>query len=389
MIRILEEQMSLMKILRFLSFVTALLVSHTALAGILWQATFDSLPDWESQEQITTSTVDGTISWDLTVPEPFSDYRSARGSLSTLGEHTFQINSKHRYGQIGKGLSCFYESANTHIGGGLGIWLGETGYDELYVGWWMLMQDNWRFATVGGLGGTIFKLFRVMSNIDNPDLKPKAAEPMNMYPTPWNRKPEWDLNTNPLNAQGEGGKQGYVILRWEQVMGEIVADKVAYNPEGRAGSLNDIYKNFDNSARVYWRDFHGRKIETGALPTASYAPADWVGNGKWVRYEIHVKHNTVGQDNGLFEFFLDGKKVGQVSGLHTRNTEKTKFNYIIIPDNIHNLIYANTTPPPPPEGEQAFAIDNIVVSTSYIGMPASGESTKQFYLNTPVFPLGN
>ena len=355
-------------------------------ASVIWQTSFDSLPDWESQEKISTSTSDGTISWDLSVPRPFSDYRSARGQLSALGEHTFQINSKNRFDQTGKGLSCYYESANNHVGGGLGIWLGETGYDELYVSWRMMMQDNWRFATVGGLGGTIFKLFRIMSNIDNPALKPNAAEPMNMYPTPWNRKPDWDLNTSPLNAQGEGGKQGYVILRWEQVMGKMIADKIAYNPEGRAGSLNDIYKAFDNSVRVNWADYHGRWIENGGLPTSASAPGDWVGNGQWVHYEVRVKHNTVGQSDGLFEFFLNGKKVAQVSGMVTRNTLKTKFNYIIIPDNIHNLIYANTTPPPPPAGEQLFAIDDITVATSYIGMPMPGKSINTIFLYAPEFP---
>ncbi len=348
-------------------------------AETILEVNFDSLPDWQSAEKLTGEN-SATVSWDLNIPEPFSDYRSTRGQLAILGEHTFQINSKNYRGISGKGLSCFYEAANNHVGGGLGIWLGETGYDELYLNFWMKLSDNFRFATIGGLGGTIFKLFRIMSNIDNPALKPNAAEPMNMYTTPWNRRPEWDENTSPLNSSGEGGKQGYVILRWEQIMGEMAMDKVAYNPEGRAGSLDDIHSPFDNNTRIMMKDYHLKFIQSGGLPTSSSAPSDWVGNNQWVFYEIHVKHNDIGINNALVELFLNGKKVAQKSGFKLRNTIQTKFNYIIIPDNMYNMVYANSTPPPPPAGEQLFVIDDITITTKRQGGPS-----KTIFLSPPSF----
>ncbi len=337
----------------------------TMVTGIIFEDNFDSMIDWQSQEKLTGED-SATVAWDLNIPAPFSDYRSSRGQLSSLGEHTFQINNKNFRGSNGKGLSCFYEAANNHVGGGLGIWLGETGYDELYLSFWMKLEDDFRFATIGGLGGTIFKLFRIMSNIDNPALKPNAAEPMNMYQTPWNRKPEWDDNTTPLNSSGEGGKQGYVILRWEQIIEQMAMDKLAYNPEGRAGSLADIHEAFDDGTRIMMKDYHLKFISSGGLATSSYAPADWVGNGQWVHYEIHVKHNDIGVDNALVELFLNGTKVATKSNFRLRNTLETKFNYIILPDNVYNMVYANTTPPAPPGGEQLFVIDDVVVSTEPI-----------------------
>ncbi|HFC36239.1 MAG TPA: fibronectin type III domain-containing protein, partial [Candidatus Moranbacteria bacterium] len=78
--------------------------SSTQSSGIIWETDFDNIPDWQSAEKLTGKD-NATISWDLNIPAPFSDYRSTRGQLAILGEHTFQINSKNYRGISGKGLS--------------------------------------------------------------------------------------------------------------------------------------------------------------------------------------------------------------------------------------------------------------------------------------------
>lgn len=344
-------------------------------SGVLWETNFDDLPNWSSAE--TASITIASLS-----PESaaiygitgglFDGYRSARGQLDVNGRQTYQITSDHAYGGTGKALDCWYEAAQLQVGGGLGIHLGADGYDEVYLRWRMRFDDDYRHATVGGLGGTIDKLFRIMSNVDSNQWAVKT-DPMDMQRTPSTR-PDWLDNCDPFNSYGECGKQGYVILRWEQIGGQMAADKIAYNPEGRAGSLNDIYYDFDNSIQINFNDYHASYSNTNPLTTSSHYPDyDYVGNGNWVTYEVHARHNTVGQSDGLFELWLNGTKVAQVSGMLTRASENTKFNYIILPDNHANKIYGLAYYPElvvealsTPHAEQLFTIDEIVVSTTYV-----------------------
>ena len=350
-----------------------ILVSGPSWAGVVWETNFDNYPDWESGETLT-GTLPGTI-YDKTdegksiktvTGGDFDCYRSSRGVLSdNNGKKTYQIVGDHAYGGTGKALDCWYESSTSQVGGGFGIHLGATGYDEIYLRWRMKFDDDWRNGTASGLA-EILKLYRLMSNVDSA-WDTGGTDPMNMYQSPSTR-PDWLDNCYPdLNSSDECGKQGYVILRWQQTVGFVNFDKIAYNPEGRAGSVSDLTLWFDGEA-VDWRVYHAKEITSNILPTASTYPTnDWVGNGEWHTYETRTKHNTPGSADGVFELWMDGVKVGQVSNMETRTSENTKFNYVIIPDNFHNVVYPEQVASTEPHAEQLFVVDDIVISTEYVG----------------------
>ena len=344
-------------------------ISAISSAEVIFRCNFDEIPDWQSGETLT-GTSPGSILWStqrkiaLQAPMEWSDYRSARGQLTSIGEKTFQINKKNNnQGSQGKALTVTMEMANNWVGGHLGKWLNLPGYDELYIRWYRKFESGWQYRTKHG--GVIHKLLRILSCVDDPHGQ-ISRNPQSMLKTPANRD-DWLNNCNPKNSDNMCGKQAYIIVRETNLAGDAGMDGISYSPEGKAGSVSDLSAKFDGRKRIYWKDYHGTWLD-GKFPGSLYKGGDWVGNGDWVCYEVHVKMNDIGKKNFLFELFINGKKVSQVSNITLRKSIRSKFNYIMLPDNMLNQIYLDEgDPPSPPEGEQTFAIDDVVISTAYIG----------------------
>jgi len=351
---------------------------------IIQAVNFDTLPDWQSAETIT-GTQPGTINWgapqSFQTPLPFTDYRASRGQLENKLKQVFTISNATSLRPGGKALQCNYELGNFFVGGHLGLFLGLEGYDELYVRYWIKYEDGWKFRTASP-NSAVQKWFRLMSSIDDPR-DPKSANPTDMYAVP-NQRPDWKHNCSVANGGTGGspsgnfdpevglymcGKQAYMMFSSANIVGTFGLDRMAYNPEGHTGSVSDPTQLLDSSTRLYWKDNHGKLVvgASGDFPWASTnaAGTDWQGNGEWVLYEIHAKMNTPGSNNFLAEIFIDGNKVAQVSDLELRKLGKTKFNYVMIPDNMTNAVYFESPgeQKPYPDGVGTFSIADIVVYT--------------------------
>jgi len=90
--------------------------------------------------------------------------------------------------------------------------------------------------------------------------------------------------------------------------------------------------------------------------------------GRWHSLETMVKVNTVGQKDGELGCWLDGEKVGEVTGLRFRDTDDLRIRFIGFSNYWGGAGPENTAPV-----DQVHYIDNIVVATDYIG-PAQAEA---------------
>ncbi|EKE21385.1 MAG: hypothetical protein ACD_7C00265G0007 [uncultured bacterium] len=149
-----------------------------------------------------------------------------------------------------------------------------------------------------------------------------------------------------LNSSNLGGKQSYVIFNYAVSTDRVTLSKLTYNPEGRAGSLSDLTTYFDGNSVLNWSEYFAERVDDvpGSFPWGAHNADgyDYQGSGEWVTWEVHVKMNTVGQEDGFVKIYVNNgtNPIVQKTGLALRKEEITKFNLLALPDNMYNLIYA-------------------------------------------------
>ena len=136
------------------------------------------------------------------------------------------------------------------------------------------------------------------------------------------------------HAVGDGASNngGGIILSWTPVAELWMRFYVRY-PVGFAFDSADLYsklvyfnqENPTNNPHFYW-GYHGGATggyaqNDGVAQTAS-SPYTWngimggtTGDGLWHSYEIHVKMNTGTNDNGVWEWWIDGNLAYSVSNI--------------------------------------------------------------------------
>jgi len=102
---------------------------------------------------------------------------------------------------------------------------------------------------------------------------------------------------------------------------------------------------------LYHADQPGDCGEELFWPGASLEP------GRWQCIEGHVKLNTPGSNNGLFEGWLDGKQRFTRTGLMYRRAGESQ---VAVKDMWHNIYFGGSWPTPNP---LSLIIDQVVVST--------------------------
>jgi len=181
------------------------------------------------------------------------------------------------------------------------------------------------------------------------------------------------------HAVGDGASNngGGIILSWTPVAELWMRFYVRY-PVGFAFDSADLYsklvyfnqENPTNNPHFYW-GYHGGATggyaqNDGVAQTAS-SPYTWngimggtTGDGLWHSYEIHVKMNTGTNDNGVWEWWIDGNLAYSVSNIKfSNNAAGITWHACAIGENFHN----------PANGGVVFVdFDDIAISTTgYIG----------------------
>lgn len=429
-------------------FIGIFVINGKTQGAVIFETNFDNTPDWnsaESQRGGNPGDITDLSAQGKQPPLGFSNYRSLGGLLSSLGKPLFQVVNTYKRGLIGKSLLGNYEVINNVSGGGIGKWLGQTGYDELYIRFYRMFENGYKYGTKAPTT-VITKLFRIMSNVDDPQTTTAQYDPMDMqqlvstrpewndynYDQPWGGyaiiKPADGKNINNhsltlaadisstatslsvaddltnidnppgtlkignelisygainrttktfsglvrgkggtiaqaavagsaviqnqwgFNNSNNGGKQAYVILQDVHSGTDVNWTEIALNPEGHRGSIGDPVLPFATiSNNNLWRNWYGKLVfgNPGDFPwsVGDSLGQDYQGNGEWVMNEIHIKMNDIGQANGVFEYWLKKETdnaptlIGGLYNLEIRKNILTKFNYLILPDNMQNSVY--------------------------------------------------
>ena len=80
---------------------------------------------------------------------------------------------------------------------------------------------------------------------------------------------------------------------------------------------------------------------------------------EWTCFEVMVKLNDVGRENGEQRLWINGRLVVEQTGMEWRKTDKLVVNNI--------MLSTNTSEPPQPGTRRAVWIDGIVLARRYIG----------------------
>jgi hypothetical protein len=126
-------------------------------------------------------------------------------------------------------------------------------------------------------------------------------------------------------------------------------------------TLNDNDENRDAESIAI--RFNGGPHDWGAT-YGSYAVPD----NKWVCFELHVKLNSLGKSDGLVEFYIDGVLKAKKSNINIRGNYNYKINAVLV-----GGWYSNS-------GKNSNQwnyryIDDVVISTEYIGLGGSSTSS--------------
>lgn len=97
-------------------------------------------------------------------------------------------------------------------------------------------------------------------------------------------------------------------------------------------------------------------------PSGNWAPAAPENQGRWQCWETRVKLNTPGQSDGIIEFWVDGVRRANYTGLNLRGTSSEVFRVIDVQSNIGGGPHPSTWIP-----EYWWGIDDVKVSTQQIG----------------------
>ena len=317
---------------RLLLPLVALFVAATMVHGaVLFEDNFDSSPDWQSNQTVS-KTVGGTdiavvddpsdgcsdnnpdVMGSYCPPKGWHGYYAAASHWSDRGEDTYVLSSEGAYGGSGKGMTLNHESWGYWSGGRLLIWLGESGYEELYVRMRVKYDDGWSWSD--GTGHSMQKLTRISSF--------------------------WG------DAYTESSPNIYQF----QVAG--LNESVFYP---------DWYYNLSFDSFSFLATSYIAPDYTVSSSTTYYGYEGPMTDGQWHTVEYRVKMNSAaGVADGEWEFFIDGVSAESETNIPWRDTgSSTAYGWnTVMP--LDNMYTSNAT-----EFEQKMFMDDIVVSTSYVG----------------------
>jgi hypothetical protein len=283
---------------------------------ILYETNFDSLPDWHSQPAKFSG-----------LQTTHSDARqigftSYRVGVDDMGSPLFEVNSQGC--QNGKCLkvNCEGDPSLIWTGGGVDLhfsdsdtfpaWVDGNGYDELYVRFLQKFDNGWDW----GGGNAYVKLMRAYSKVD--------------YDWHWSNNYMLSSADVVSPGSGTGCKSGYMILDWG------------------GGDYNFLPAFREEPS-----------CSTSADQDYGCTWSDHFADGQWHHVEMHIRMNDIGTSNAIEEIFVDGNRCGGYvyENPLIRQTSDRKFNSLNLFDNV-NIGYP---------GEQTYYIDDLVVSTEYVG----------------------
>ncbi len=299
-----------------------MILTINASAGVIFEDNFDSHPDWTiAQEPLGgSSPLEGSTG----LPNGWSNYYNGKSYCSGVGNNNMYINGTNPRGGTGKSMTFWDESCTNGFedsDGNLGKEFGQD-YSGLYVRFFIKFQPGYQWQ-----GGTV---------------------PQHKFYHIW-------------SYQGSGPKYAY--------FGQG-------NEPGTSGGF------LTYSGNIYYYGGYRGEVDYYLQGTPSYTanspnatdqvdlgPVNTVIDGNWHCLEFYEKMNTntgsTFHADGIHRFWLDGVMIFETTTIPWSSngsvtSPRRGFNAVAIGGNNNNL-WTNSGV------EQWYAIDDIVISTDYIG----------------------
>lgn len=341
-----------------LAVVTFLLKVDVSKAEVIFQTDFEDAADW-SAVRPSPSGINFPNSWTLKSGGPsYLPPKKNDGSwlhpnswcrvapsiltanitpMATIGAGQGKDNSR---GMI-YNIEVSGVSGTWSGGSPLTMYLGESGYQELFVSMWVKYDSEFTWLPASPASGSQQKLVYI-SRLNEALTSTTAADNHSNGPLHPSWLPHW---YNYISAQPF---YTYYMNRSQQSNGSLVS----YDQTVDMWSNSPAY--YPGGGPFKWPE---------SSPHASGVQSD----GAWHHYEYRVVMNSApGVADGIQEVWLDGvKKFSKPNMAFVLNSGSTAtgWNYVELFDNANILSHPaseNVTYP--------INIDNVVISTSYMGM---------------------
>ena len=244
-----------------------LLVSFVSVCHgeIIFEESFDTQADWNKDNRYTTECAGNCT----TAPENWSNYRTVPGT-STLPHPTGSIQSLPDVSPDGRASDKAYIVYNQSVAGV--NWPGDStlvkvlprDYPELYVRFWIRTQANWK--TVPGAQSKIFRAYH------------------------------WDRTGNIFQFFSTGTVNPAYIWDWSTNR----SNNASYMNAFRCDPQETNYYCTAPGVPSYQLNDYFRPWKSGPA-TSVYADT------RWHRYDFHLKMNEIGKNNGVLEWWWNGK----------------------------------------------------------------------------------
>jgi len=366
-----------------------LLISNVS-AKVIFEDDFDDHSDWSPTQNSgsgsQTQSQDGNYTTACTgCPDgaaKYSAYRIEHSAWSDwVGNNTLSISSTNS--RSGKALTFWMEPINACndqggycSDGQVAITLDQS-YDGLYVRYYTKFQNNWVMdETNDNSAGKIFRI----SNFHS------TGGSMWKFGCQ-NQANHWPLVFLDIKWPVHGGGGEREVIKFEPRYQNVYSASAATPAfSGSGPNLMDVYVGSDYTAS---------ESVTGSDLTLW----EHLMDGNWHSIEVHVKGNTQGgyysgSPNGIFEFWIDAGTAQEVHYIQDTmswaddddadscahfdgSTKFNGWNWVSFGGNFRNLYYSSDT-----HAEQWYAIDDIVISTEYIGPDYVGTNCSQADINS-------
>ena len=328
-----------------------LLLATASHATVFFEDNFDSHPDWEQIRSDTSrykifdkSGVEGTD-----YPTGWSGYYLVKSALTyPTARNGIVLDSVDAYGGTGKSVKFMdegkpFNSINwTWTSDALLSKYIPGGKSEVYVQFKVKFDSDYTWCD-DGVHSPMKKFFRAMHYIDEPGL----------FYTNFSDGGNWPATVTQF------GRGQYDINMIYQIRPDP-----SYDGTQADGSEGPSWY-FD--------------LPNDSLPIGNYngTGTGWddpgmFGDGSWHTLEYHIKaDSSPGADDGMFEMWLDGNLQVSRSDIRYRETGSimpdSLFNSFSIGGNSYNPWMGTYGTIPDDEDEQGYAIDDFVMSSTYIG----------------------
>jgi len=345
-----EEMMSrslFTQLLGLFAVLTILIIPCVSYSEILFEDNFDSHPDWSpAQPKGLSSLCYNNCS---SAPEGYDGYRVGWTFYNDPGHNTLNIDSSQHRGPSGKAFIFWNESDPSEAWENDGMLFLVLGVprSELYVRFYIKFQPGWKWRTGESAGQKFFRITH------------------------------WPAGTDPSKFGTSGTQRPLTtLLLFKQNSGKAnvkLVNNFRYEVNYKAHSNSEVYLADGN--------YEG----TGS----AFDKAGNLGDGAWHCIEVQAKMNSaVGVADGVVRTWLDGVKISETTDLAfsdagSETNPRHLWNWIALGGNTINH-YA----PLSDKSEQWYAIDDLVVSTEYIGpdyVIGSGVPSDRI---SPATPLG-